>query len=121
MSKAAWLTSAVIVALATGLTGAPATELVSAGASTHNPQADFVLSCENGRTYPIRARAVTDQGDLVTGYVWTGRGHAAHIRLVPMGAGYRYAAHGIWIDGWRQDAILNFGKHKSIACDVVRG
>jgi hypothetical protein len=50
-----------------------------------------------------------------------GRGHAAHIRLVPMGAGYRYTAHGVWIDGWRQDAILNFGKHKSIACDVVRG
>ena len=23
--------------------------------------------------------------------------------------------------GWRQDAILNFGKNKSLACDVVRG
>jgi hypothetical protein len=22
--------------------------------------------------------------------------------------------------GWRQDAILNFGKNKSLACDVVR-
>jgi len=61
------------------------------------------------------------QGDLVTGYVWTGRHHPAHIRLVPMGAGYRYAARGLWIDGWRQDAILNFGKNKSLACDVVRG
>jgi hypothetical protein len=53
--------------------------------------------------------------------VWTGRHHPAHIRLVPMGAGYRYAARGLWIDGWRQDAILNFGKNKSLACDVVRG
>jgi len=121
MSKAARLTSAVIVALAAGLTGAPATELMSAGASARNAQADFVLACENGHSYPIRARAVTDQGDLVTGYVWTGRGRAAHIRLVPMGAGYRYAARGLWIDGWRQDAILNFGKHNAIACDVVRG
>jgi hypothetical protein len=23
--------------------------------------------------------------------------------------------------GWRQDAILNFGKNKSLACDVARG
>jgi hypothetical protein len=122
MSKAAWLTSAVaVVALATGLTAAPATELaVSAGVATRQ-QTDFVLACENGRSYPIQARAVTDQGDLVTGYVWTGRHHPAHIRLVPMGAGYRYAARGLWIDGWRQDAILNFGKNKSLACDVVRG
>jgi hypothetical protein len=119
MPKAAWLTCAVVVALAAGPTGAPAAELASAGVST--PQADFVLACENGHSYPIRARAVTDQGDLVTGYVWTGRGHAAHIRLVPMGAGYRYAARGLWIDGFRQDAILNFGKRHSVACDVVRG
>lgn len=113
MSKASWLLSAIL-ALATGLS-------VSAGALARSPHADFVLSCENGRSYPIQARAVTDLGDLVTGYVWTGRGHAAHIRLVPMGAGYRYAARGIWFDGHRQDAILDFGTYKSVPCEVVRG
>ena len=122
MSKTAWLTSAAaVVALATGLTAAPATELAASAGVATRQQSDFVLACENGRSYPIQARAVTDQGDLVTGYVWTGRHHPAHIRLVPMGAGYRYAARGLWIDGWRQDAILNFGKNKSLACDVVRG
>jgi hypothetical protein len=113
MSKAAWITS-VIVAVAL-------TADFSAGASARSPQADFTLSCENGRTYPIQAHAVTDQGDLVTGYVWTGRGRPAHIRLVPMGAGYRYAARGIWFDGQRQDAILDFGTYKSVACEVVHG
>ena len=115
MSKATWLTSATVVgALTAGL-------LVSTGASARSPQTDFALSCENGRTYPIQARAVTDQGDLVTGYVWVGRGRPAHIRLVPMGAGYRYAAHGIWFEGKRQDAILSFGPDKTLACEVVHG
>jgi hypothetical protein len=81
--------------------------------------ADFVLSCDNGQSYPIRARAVSASGDLVTGYVWTGRGRAHHIRLVPMGVGYRYAAAGLWIDGWRQEAELNFGLHKSVSCTVT--
>jgi len=80
----------------------------------------FMLSCENGRSYPIHARAVSDAGDLVTGYIVTGRGHAHHIRLMPMGVGYRYAAKGLWLDGWRGDAELNFGKRHAVACSVVR-
>ena len=87
----------------------------------HALQADFVASCENGRTYPIRARAVTVDGDLVTGYLYTGHHRGTHIRLVPMGAGYRYIARGVWLDGWRSDAELNFGTHKSLACTVTRG
>jgi hypothetical protein len=83
--------------------------------------ADFVASCENGRTYPIRARAVTVDGDLVTGYLYTGHHRGAHIRLVPMGAGYRYITRGIWLDGWRSDAELNFGPHRELACTVTRG
>jgi hypothetical protein len=82
---------------------------------------DFVLSCENGRTYPIQARAVTVDGDLVTGYVRTRHHRGAHIRLVPMGAGYRYIARGVWLDGWRSDAELNLGPHKPLACTVTRG
>jgi hypothetical protein len=82
---------------------------------------DFVASCENGRTYPIRARAVTVDGDLVTGYLYAGHHRGAHIRLVPMGAGYRYITRGVWLDGWRSDGELNFGPHKSLACTVTRG
>jgi hypothetical protein len=90
------------------------------GAGARGAHSDFALSCENGQTYPIQARAVTDLGDLVTGYVWTGPGRPAHIRLVPMGAGYGYVAHGIWFEGKRQDAVLNFGPQNALACQVVR-
>jgi hypothetical protein len=82
---------------------------------------DYVLSCENGRTYPIQARAVTVDGDLVTGYLYTGHRRGAHIRLVPMGAGYRYITRGVWVDGWRGDAEINFGTHKTLACTVTHG
>ncbi len=82
---------------------------------------DYLLSCDNGRTYPIQARAVTVDGDLVTGYLHTGRHHAAHIRLVPMGAGYRYITRGVWVDGWRGDAELNFGPRRTVACTATRG
>ena len=87
----------------------------------HALQPDFILSCENGRTYPIQARAVTVDGDLVTGYLYTGHHRGAHIRLVPMGTGYRYITRGVWLDGWRSDAELNFGPHKALACTVTRG
>jgi hypothetical protein len=83
--------------------------------------ADYVLSCENGRSYPIRARAVTVDGDLVTGYLYTGRHRGAHIRLVPMGAGYRYITRGVWVDGVREDAELDFWRHHPLGCTVTRG
>ena len=90
-------------------------------ANAHPVPPDYFLSCENGRTYPIRARAVTVDGDLVTGYLYTGHRHATHIRLVPMGAGYRYITQGVWVDGWGPDAELNFGKHHRLACTVTHG
>jgi hypothetical protein len=37
-----------------------------------------------------------------------------------MGVGYRYAGRGIWFDGLREDAYLNFGKADSVACTVTR-
>jgi hypothetical protein len=95
-------------------------ELAGPGQALAHGPPDYLLSCENGRTYPIRARAVTVDGDLVTGYVWTHRGRGAHIRIVPMGAGYRYIAPGLWIDGWRADAEMNFGPTRSIPCTVSR-
>ena len=90
-------------------------------ANAHSAGPGYFLSCENGRTYPIRPRAVTVDGDLVTGYLFTGHHHATHIRLVPMGAGYRYITRGVWLDGWGPDAELNFGKHHRLACTVTHG
>jgi hypothetical protein len=52
--------------------------------------------------------------------MWIGH-HAAHIRLMPLGFGYRYAATGLWLDGWRSDADLNFGKRRQVACTVALG
>jgi hypothetical protein len=112
MGKARSVKRAVVVAaVAIGASG-------WAGAGAHEVAPGFLLTCENGRTYPIHARAVTVDGDLVTGTISTGRGRM-HVRLIPMGAGYRYAALGRWVDGWRTEAALNFGPSKAVACTVT--
>jgi hypothetical protein len=79
------------------------------------------LSCENGHEYPIQPRAVAVDGDLVTGYLVLRPRHAVHIRLIPMGAGYRYAGRGVWFDGTRGAALLYLDKHHPIACRVLPG
>ena len=69
------------------------------------------LSCENGRDYPLHPLAVSREYDLVTGYLLkTGHGRGVHMRLIPMGSGYRYAGPGVWFDGLRGDAVLNWGR-----------
>jgi hypothetical protein len=80
---------------------------------------DFVLSCENGRTYQFCPRAISDWGDVVTGTLSAGH-RGVPMRLVPMGVGYRYAGPGIWFEGYGSDAVLNFGAHHSVACTVTR-
>ncbi|WP_438275137.1 hypothetical protein [Nitrobacter sp.] len=80
---------------------------------------DIVLSCENGRQYPICPIAVSLAGDIVTATLHTGPNRPAYVRLVPMGVGYRYAGRNIWLDGLRENAILNFGKYSSVACTVT--
>jgi hypothetical protein len=79
--------------------------------------AQLVLNCDNGRTYPIRARAVSDAGELVTGYIQTAPRRSHHFRLIPMGTGYRYAGLGFWFDGVRNEATLDIGSHQA-ACTV---
>jgi hypothetical protein len=37
-----------------------------------------------------------------------------------MGAGYRYAAYGQWVDGWRHEAAINFGRSTSVPCNVSK-
>jgi hypothetical protein len=102
------------------------TLLTSSQAFAGPYRSNFVATCDNGRSYPVRARAVSDQGELVTGDLLVGGrgvgGHsAAQVRLVPAGFGYRYAARGLWLDGLRTDADLHFGKHRSVACIVDLG
>ena len=79
---------------------------------------EIVFTCENGREYPLCPIAVSVVGEVVTASLYTGRHSATHVRLVPMGVGYRYAGHGIWLDGFRENALLNFGKHIQIACTI---
>jgi hypothetical protein len=79
---------------------------------------EFSLACANGHNYTLRARAVSPAGELVTGYLYTSPRRASHVRLIPMGNGYRYAGRGIWLDGIREVAVLNFGKRHAVACTV---
>lgn len=76
------------------------------------------LSCDNGRTYPLVARAVTTDGDVVTGYIVFSPRRSVHVRLVPMEEGYRYAGRGVWLDGVRGTAELNLGKHSVVSCNI---
>jgi hypothetical protein len=81
-------------------------------------RADMAVSCENGRTYPLVPAAVSDAGDIVTARLYTAPRRGVAVRLIPMGAGYRYAGRGIWLDGIRGQAVLNFGKSTAIACEI---
>lgn len=91
----------------------------AAGGSLGYSYGSIALSCENGRLYPLRVGAVSDVGEIVTGHLMVGRG-AVHMRLVPMGDGYRYAGRGIWFDGKRDTAVLFFGSYNAINCSIVR-
>jgi len=79
---------------------------------------EIVFTCDNGHHYPLCPRAVSVEGEVVTASLLTGRG-GVHVRLVPMGVGYRYAGRGIWLDGFQENALLNFGKHR-VACSIAR-
>jgi hypothetical protein len=82
--------------------------------------AGLTLSCENGRSYPLCPIAVSNEGEIVTGRLGLSPGRGVHVRLVPMGVGYRYIGRNIWFDGVRGDAVLYLGKHNAVACAVVR-
>jgi hypothetical protein len=82
--------------------------------------AGLTLSCENGRSYPLCPIAVSIEGEIVTGRLGLSPGRGVHVRLVPMGVGYRYIGRNVWFDGVRGDAVLYLGKHRAVACNVVR-
>ena len=92
------------------------------GIMTSGPNAvgrcnEIVFTCENGQTYPLCPIAVSVVGEVVTASLHTGRG-STHVRMIPMGVGYRYAGRGVWLDGFRENALVNFGKHGQIACTI---
>ena len=76
------------------------------------------FSCDNGRTYSLCPIAVSDAGEIATAYLTLSPRSGTYMRLVPMGVGYRYIGHGIWLDGVRDEAVLNFGKNRSVACTI---
>jgi hypothetical protein len=74
------------------------------------------LSCENV-DYPICPIAVSNEANWSPdNWCWDGRG--IHIRLVPMGDGYRYIGRGIWFDGLFSQAALTLSKNTTVACTV---
>jgi hypothetical protein len=82
--------------------------------------AGLTLSCENGRSYPLCPIAVSTEGEIVTGRLGLAAGRGVHVRLVPMGVGYRYIGRNVWFDGVRSDAVLYLGQRHAVACTVVR-
>jgi hypothetical protein len=104
--KIALLAIAAAIALGTPATARPL-----------NAQA--TIACENGRTYTLAPVTISDAGDVVTARLYTTPSHAVAVRLIPVGAGYRYAGRGIWLDGIRSQAVLNFGKSTAIACEIA--
>ena len=81
--------------------------------------ASFILSCENGRSYSFCPIATSDAGEVVTGHLALSPRRGLHMRLVPMGVGYRYIGRNVWFEGVRSEAILHFGNDYGIACSVT--
>ena len=79
----------------------------------------LILSCEDGHSYPFCPIAVSEEGEIATGFLTLSPRHGLHMRLVPMGAGYRYIGSGVWFEGIRSQAVLYFGESRSIACTVT--
>jgi hypothetical protein len=94
--------------------------LMTSGPSSVGSCSEIVFTCENGRQYPLCPIAVSVVGEVVTGSLHLGHHGATHVRMIPMGVGYRYAGRGIWLDGFRENALLNFGKHSQVACTIQR-
>jgi len=107
------MAAAVSVSFLAGGAVSKAADLAVDGRIAVAPGAQLALACDNGRTFPIRPRAISDEGELVTGYIVTGPRASHHFRLIPMGNGYRYAGAGFWFDGIRGEATLDIGSHQT--------
>jgi hypothetical protein len=94
--------------------------LMTSGPGAIGSCTEIVFTCENGRQYPLCPIAVSVVGEVVTASLHTGHRGGTHVRMIPMGVGYRYSGRGVWLDGYRDNALLNFGKHSQIACTIQR-
>jgi len=92
----------------------------SAQASSGGYCTELALSCENGRVYRFCPIATTDEGEVVTGHLVVSPRRGIHVRLVPMGSGYRYIGRGVYFEGIRREAMLYFNNRTPLACTVVR-
>ena len=110
---------ALFVTCVMSIKPAPAADLGLMSSGPVGNCSELVFACENGRQYPLCPIAVSVTGEVVTASLQTGRYGSTHVRLVPTGVGYRYAGPGVWLDGFRENALLNFGKHSQIACALV--
>jgi hypothetical protein len=93
--------------------------LMTSGPTSVGNCSEIVFTCENGHRYPLCPIAVTVEGEVVTASLRIGRHGGTHVRHIPMGVGYRYAGPGIWLDGFRENALLNFGKRSQVACTIA--
>jgi hypothetical protein len=84
------------------------------------PGAAFSIDCQDGAAYKLTSGRVTFPGDIVTGHLYLTPHRAMPVRLIPMGQGYRYAGHGVWLDGIRERALLYRAKYSPVACVVTR-
>lgn len=112
------LTAAAVLGCALSVRPSLAADLGLISSAPIGTCSELVFTCENGKQYPLCPIAVSVAGEVVTASLHTGHG-ATHVRLIPMGVGYRYAGHGVWLDGFRENALLNFGKHSQIACTLA--
>ena len=115
----AFVTTAAFLGWTAGAASAADLGLMTKGPSSVGSCSEIVFTCDNGHQYPLCPIAVSVVGEVVTASLYTGR-HATHVRMIPMGVGYRYAGRGIWLDGFRENALLNFGKHAQVACTIAR-
>lgn len=92
------------------------------GALSAAPVANtFIVACENGANYLLQSHPTLYDGDVITGRFYLSPRHSVHVRLIPMGQGYRYAGRGLWLDGIRNQAVLFLHKNRPIACNVGLG
>ena len=118
-----FVSTAIFVGLVASFNAHPAAAadlgLMTSGPAAVGSCSEIVFTCDNGQQYPLCPIAVSIAGEVVTGALYTGHRYATHVRMIPMGVGYRYAGRGIWLDGFRENALLNFGKHTQVACTIA--
>jgi hypothetical protein len=79
---------------------------------------EIVFTCENGRQYPLCPIAVSVFGESGNSIIVHSSIQSDSCSADTNGVGYRYAGPGIWLDGYRENALLNFGTHSQVACTI---